>query len=119
MTLPEMIAYLRGAVTRQGLERIRFALTSSEMDRHRTEQKEALDAIGVLALTAAPLSTFPQDCICCGGVIQSAGVRECHGLGECVEICPLCCGSGVEPKMLAKLVKPHDINRSLDGEARA
>ena len=42
--------------------------------------------------------TFPFLCQCCGQPIKSADDYEWHGLGNCVEICSRCNGSGEEPK---------------------
>lgn len=43
------------------------------------------------------LDTFPHQCGLCNGVVESKDDCDWHGLGNCVEICSACSGSGCTP----------------------
>lgn len=42
--------------------------------------------------------TFPHVCECCSAQIESADDYDYHGLGNCVDVCGRCSGSGIEPE---------------------
>jgi hypothetical protein len=89
--------YLDLAVRSMGRSRQHYAVNSAERDSHHHEMLEVLYALeAVKALV--PHESFPQWCFLCGGVIQTDDGTIWHGLGNCVEICERCGGSGEEPK---------------------
>lgn len=72
--------------------------------RFETEPREieafADELAAALALPAEPpqANEYPKPCGLCPGTIESREDTEWHGLGNCVDICEHCEGSGIDPK---------------------
>jgi len=45
-----------------------------------------------------PKAMYPMPCGCCNGQLESEADRDWHGLGNCVDICTRCNGSGIDPR---------------------
>lgn len=97
MTNTQVFQYLDLAVRSIGRSRQHYALNAADRDRHHHEMLEVLFA---LESTKALMGQgYPQSCFSCGVMIASPDDHEWHGLGNCVDICERCGGSGEEPKV--------------------
>lgn len=72
-------------------------------------------------ISAPPqVDTWPQKCHLCQQDMESADDRmEWHGLGNCVEVCSNCTGSGEEPKLFQKGQRVRVNNSRFTGEGVA
>lgn len=64
---------------------------------HTMVPNQAIEAI-LQALEKKENGMFPRPCGLCPGTIESKDDLDWHGLGNCVEICERCEGSGIDPK---------------------
>lgn len=68
-------------------------------------QRDANDFLAA-ALSRGDAPTTPEKCVLCGRMMDPD--RAGHGLGECVEICPACNGSGAAPDESAALSRGEE-----------
>lgn len=93
----EIFDYLRVAVEALQGGRMQFAANADLRRKHEQDGQMVLLAIDSVREMVTDRS-YPQNCFLCDQVIASESAEEWHGLGNCVDLCTRCGGSGEEPK---------------------
>jgi len=68
------------------------------MEAFAAQWKEKYEHINRLLVTNGSPLVFPLTCQCCGLTINGKDDFDWHGLGNCVELCSACLGSGMNKK---------------------